>query len=378
MAVIQYDNFIGTNNKVEETRIICLGENQTTNEVDVYVVGVVENSDLSGVTKRYLNLLSEDNYINGNNGQIIANMKSNTTAPEGTFDFEASINFAMQNKKAKAGISTNLLEAIILGQGFYKDNNFIKIIGTNGFLAKNKCEINVPKASAVFAFEILNVQNGEMDGDRPKFIPNNFVKREVPSVALETYTLLDSGNTASTLIPCVYTANSSFSQADDASKMSVSFMRPCDTWDATESILTGAREVADITDLNKAYLEVDYMVTAVADPTDFGVNGDRICIINPTTGAFAIKTSDGTSTWTADVVGGFVPYAKITTNKLTTSTIALATDQRTLAVVTGVGGENNAGFVVNSRTEASKRFTYSIYTPENETWSLYAPVGVTC
>jgi len=386
MANIGYENAIYSNNKTSETRLLVMGRSESSTaldygKVDVYAIGVVENSDLSGITKRYLNITTEDNWINGNSGKLVANMKSNETAPESTFDFEASLDFNMQ-RRGRAGVSPNLLEAVMLGQGFYRGDDFIKIIGTNGYLAKNKCDINRIPASAFFYNEVMNLDQGMMIGDVMDFKFNSFLKREVPSFAIETYGVLDSGNVESKLIPCCYTANTSFAQADDTSKLSGTLMRSCDAWDSTDSILYGKKEENVLTDDNKSDFEVTYIVKNAtgAVPSDFGVSGDTILVINNTTGAFTIHTSTG-SAWTKSILGSFKKYARIGSNNQTSSTIALAVTKRAWCLVTEAGALLNEGFLVNTYDiGTTKDYLYGVYTPDRitQTWVDGTPIGTNC
>ena len=387
MAGISYENFIGINNKLVETRILFLGRNETTKKVDLYAVGVKDNSDLSGLTKRYMNVMTENNYVYNNAGQIMGNMPSQQTAPEATLDLEFSIDYSMKNEKLKAGMSSNLLETIMLGKAFYKGNDLIRVIGTNGTLKSalraSKCDMNIEAGLNLFGYFNDNLETGGMDGNDVVFTYNSFRKpyEEVP-FAIELVETPNDGKIQAQLLPYCSTGNTSASQADDTSKMTASVMRCCDIWDMENSLLSGQVFETAVTDLAKVNFEVDVIVqnaTGVV-PTDFGTNGMKIAVINKTTGAFTIHTSSG-SAWTSSTVGGFVGKAIISAKKLTATTIATADDGRYFASVTAVGATNNAGFVVNTITDNSaKDFVYSTYTPNPLTsvWELFVEEGAIC
>ena len=393
MAKLSIDNPLFVNNKLTETRVLFLAKNETSKKVDLFALPLVSYTDLSGITRRYLNITTENNYIYNNKGTIVADLPASQSSPEGTFDLEVSIDYNSQNTQARAGMATNLLEAIFLAQGFYVSGVYYSIIGTNGTQKKTgmkatKCEINRPAGASLFYYEINNLNVGAMDSTgKPVFTTNGFQKSklETASIALETYELLDSGNSSSTLIPYVYVGNTSFSQADDTAKMSATAMRPCDAWDAEESMLVGQREYNTITTTDKVYFEVDAIIqnSTGVNPTDFVIpNGGSatptICVVNKTTGAFTIQKSNGTA-WTAQAVGGFVGYAKISANKVGATTLALAEDVRGFAVVTSTGATNNAGTLVNAHDEgAAKDYVYLTYTLDrvNQTWVKYAPTSV--
>ena len=393
MAGIMKDNPLFVNNKLSDTRILFLGKNENTKKVALYALAVVTSTDLNGINRRYLSVTTENNYIYSNSGSIVADMPSQQTQPEGTFELEVSLDYNTQNVKAKAGMTTNLLESVLLASGFYHGNDWISIIGTNGTLKRTgikatKCEINRPAGASFFAYEINNLATSAIGADgRPVFTTNSFLKSklETGSWALETYELLDSGNSSSSLLPLCYLGNTSFAQADDTAKMSGTIMRPTDCWDSTESLLTGQREYNVITDLDKVYFEVDAIIQNAGGvaPSDFVLGANTtptIALIDSATGAFTIQTSNGVDTWTPSAVGGMVGYCKISANVSGASTLALATPQRVFAVVTSVGATNNAGFLVNTYDEgSSKDYVYSTFTLNRKTqeWEAYA-IEATC
>lgn len=387
MAGISYENFVGINNKLVETRILFLGRNESTKKVDLYAVGVKDNSDLSSLTKRYMNVMTENNYVYNNAGQIMGNMPSQQTAPEATFDFECSIDYSMKNETLKAGMSSNLLETIMLGKGFYKGADFIRVIGTNGTLKSalraTRCDMNIKSASNLFGYFNDNLEVGGMDGDETVFQYNSFRKvyEEVP-FALELVETPTDGKVEAKLIPYCSTGNTSASQADDTSKMTASLMRCCDIWDMENSILSGQIFETAVIDLNKVNFEVDYIVQEATGtvPTDFGTTGDVICLINKSTGAFTLHISTG-SAWNALATGGFVGKAIISSKNLTDGDIADATPGRYFTSVAEAGALNNAGFVVNTVTDDStKDYVYSTFTtnPLTSVWELFVESGNDC
>lgn len=391
MANLMIDNPLYVNNKLTETRVLFLAKNETNKKVDLFALPLVSYTDLTGITRRYLNVTTENNYVYNNKGAIVSDMPSQQTSPEGTFDLEVSIDYNSQNTKARAGMSTNLLESIFLAQGFYIDADFYSIIGTNGTQKKTgmkatKCEINRPAGSSLFYYEINNLNVGAMDSTgKPVFTPNGFQKSklETASIALETYELLDSGNTSSTLIPYVYVGNTSFAQADDTAKMSATAMRPCDAWDSEESMLLGQREYNVITTTDKVYFEVDAIIQNAGGvaPTDFTIDGittPTICLVDKDDGTFTIQKSNGTA-WSPESTGGFVGYAKISSNRVGATTLALAEDVRGFAVVNSTGAPTNAGTLVNTYDEGVlKDYVYSTFTLDriNQAWVKYAPTSV--
>ena len=385
---IDLQNFVGANNKLVETRILFMGRNETTKKVDLYAVGVVENSDLSGLTKRYMNVVTDSNYVKSNSGAIMANMPTDQTDPEATFDFECSIDYNMRNEKLKAGNSSNLFEAIMLGKGFYKGADFIRVIGTNG-LAKTsgikgtKCDISVT-ASNLLGYFNDNLEVGAMDETgETVFQYNSFRKtlEEVP-FALELKTTATDGSIEAQLIPYCSAPNVTLAQSDDTNKMSASIMRCCDIWDMEDSILSGQAFEAQLTDLSKVSFEVDYILqnTGGVNPSDFGVSGDVIVVVDSADGSFTIQTSDGLA-WTTSVVGGFVGKAIISSKKLGTGTLAGSTDGRFFLSVTSVGATNNAGFVVNSiDDDSTKDYVFKTYTANRltKTWTDFVETDSNC
>ena len=388
MAGISYEGFSGINNKLVETIILFLGMNETDKKVDVYALGVKENSDLSGLTKRYMNVTTEDNYVYNNAGEIMANMPSQQTAPEASFDFECSIDYSMKNEKLKVGMSTNILETIMLGKTFYRGTDLIRIIGTNGSLKAgiraNKCGVNVEAGAGLLGYFNDNLEVGGYDDDGDSnFLYNSFRKlnEEVPVALLLVETATDASVTAK-LIPYCSTGNVSTSQADDTNKMTASLKRCCDIWDMQNSLLSGQGFETQLTDLNKVTFEVDYIIhnAGGVNPTDFGVSGDTIAIVDDADGSFTIATSDGLA-WTTSVVGGFVGKAIISSRKLGTATLAGATNGRFFLSVTSVGATNNAGFVVNTIADNStKDYIYKTYTanPLTSTWVEYVVADGDC
>ena len=176
MAGIMKDNPLFVNNKLSDTRILFLGKNENTKKVALYALAVVTSTDLNGINRRYLSVTTENNYIHSNSGSIVADMPSQQTQPEGTFELEVSLDYNTQNVKAKAGMTTNLLESVLLASGFYHGKDWISIIGTNGTLKRTgikatKCEINRPAGASFFAYEINNLATSAIGADgRPVYI----------------------------------------------------------------------------------------------------------------------------------------------------------------------------------------------------------------
>lgn len=346
MGAIDISNAQLSNGKMTENSLIVLAKNLTTNDISAYFIGIATLENLSDVRKKYLNTTTEDNYVMNSRGEIISNLPSNEANPEGTLTATFKVDWNSKIEGQAYGNATNLYESMIMGQTFYHGVDkcvVVSVLGSRKTGKKaTKCEIN-KGWKAFLAYEVQNLATGGLDASgNPTFVKNTFIDKvalEGTSVALETLTTMGNGKTSSMLFPVLTADNVPFSQNDDGDSYAVEFKITSDVWDGENSLATGARVEQALTSTGKTYLEVDYMVVSDIDPTDFGVSGDLICIVNPTTLAFSIKESTG-SAWNA-TTGTFKALAKISANKFTNTTLSVATNHRTFLVPATVSTAND-------------------------------------
>ena len=123
-------------------------------------------------------------------------------------------------------------------------------------------------------------------------------------------------------------------------------MKVGDIWNGQDSLIYNSVAKFVATDVYKIALEVDYIHSSATVPTDFGKAGQTLLLVNPTTGATKLYKTDGSTAWTAVATGNFKQYAVITSNKLSTTTVATAVAGR-VAVALKTIDIANAGFASN-------------------------------
>lgn len=349
----------------KDSQLFCYveGKNLTTKEVGLYIINIVAKENLTDLAKsNFLPYVTGDNWIRTSDGKISGRGTGEGAEPSATFTVTTKDDLNTYNADAKYGVANGLIEAIFRGQTFKHGNDTILVVGTNGTLMQSgekasRCEMDLDP-QYLFYYEASKLFVGQSIDDNGNIVTkaNNLrakSKRECKTVAFELYTLFDSGIEVTTLIPEAYANSVAISEDDSANTISAEFTRTGEVWNANQSLLYGAKYNFAITDLNKHSLEVDYIAqtaTGITDVTDFGVSGNTLAVVNSTTGAVLLYTSTG-SAWTPEVTGTMVVGCRISSNKHTTSTIALAVSQRCVIAMKTVGAGNTgtgANFAIDS------------------------------
>ena len=384
MAQVKADSPEFSNGRLTSTNLMVLGKNLTTSVVSLYVLAISKNENLSNVNKRFLNSTTEDNYVYDSTGALVADLTGQESAPASEISFTFNVDWNGKVEGQKYGQASNIYEAMIMGQSFKHGADTIIVVGTVGSRKSGKrataCEMNKDYGK-FFKKEYnrlatgLNTTTGETS-----YINNMFLdkaKMEANTTfAIENYTLMGNGKTSSLLFPALYTTNVGFSQADDGDTYTVPCMNKSDVWESENSLIFGARKDYAVGDTGKEFLEVDYIIVSATAPTDFSL-GKTICLINPTTKAFTIQTG-GASAWTINVAGTFNQFATISANKFSSSTLALATDERVFATV-DVADATNGGFAVDYDDSTVGVFpALKAYTLNRTTQLFESIVNVTC
>ena len=346
MGAIDISNAQLSNGRMSENNLIVLGKNIDSGDISAYFVGIATLENLSDVRKKYLNTTTDDNYVRNSRGEIITNLTSQEAEPTGELTATFKVDWNSRIEGQTYGNAHNLYEAMIMGQTFMHGTDKIMVVSVLGARKGNKradkCSINKAYKSFL-GLEAQYLNTGGLDASgNPVFVKNTFIDKvalEGTSVAMETLTTMGNGKTSSLLFPVLTADNVPFSQNDDGDSYAVAFKITSDVWEGENSLATGARVIEPLTATNKSYLEVDYMVVSITDPTDFGVSGDLMCIVNPTTLAFSIKESTG-SAWVA-TTGTFKALAKISANKITNTIIVSAISHRTFLVPATVSTAND-------------------------------------
>lgn len=317
-----------------ELLVSCLGRNLTSGSIDLYTILVTTKDPITG-----LNL---DNFISGNfdvsyvkasNGTNVGNNLLDEVDPEGTIDitFKDDYNFISSNSY---GFCRNKLLGMLRGETFTIGSDTIEVVGTNGNIKTDTVKIPVANLNLPFKDLLyyegnnLKISQGVLNG-QPTFRINSFINnynRTRKCVALEFYTASGSGKQSSYLFPYV-AVNTVTHDEGDENMYSVSAIRICDAWERENYFSSGVSSEDELTTDNIREIEVDYIVEATSEPTDFGESGDVICKINPTTGVFEIKVSDGSAWQDPASAGTFIAQARIFSKNHTTDTIANATQR---------------------------------------------------
>ena len=382
MADITNANLKTHNAKDSQLFCYVLGKNLTSKEVGLYIINIVAKENLTDLAKsNFLPYVTGDNWIRTSDGKISGRGTGEGAEPSATFTITTKDDLNTYNADAKYGIANGLIEAVFRGQTFKHGNDTILIVGTNGTLMQSnsdkasRCEMDLDP-QYLFYYEASKLFVGQSIDDNGNIITktNNLrakSKRECKTVAFELYTLFESGVEVTTLIPEAYANSVTISEDDSANSVSAEFARTGEVWNANQSLLYGAKYNFAITDLNKHSLEVDYIAqtaTGIAGVTDFGVNGDTLAVVNKTTGAVLLYTSTGLAWTPNNTTGTFVVGARITANKYTTSTIALAVPQRVAIAYKTVGTANTgtgANFAIDS-TGVTKNYVCKFFVQDRD------------
>ena len=375
MAIVDTSNVKLSNGKLYENNIHFLAKNMTDGIVSMFTLGIATLENLSGISKRFLPTTTSDNWVNGSDGSLLTNLPSNVEAPSSTITLTYKVDYNGRVEKTAYGLSSNIYEIATMGGSFYVGADKYVVVSTLGTFKNGKkatkCSIN-QVWGRVWRREYNNLFTGGFDEvtGEPIFETNTFiskVKQEAPNTfVLESTVTLGDGTVSSLLMPALYTTNSPISIDDGGDSYSLECMVVTDVVEGDNAITLNARKSYEVTYVNKPYLEVDYIVYGTALPTDFGVSGDVIAFVNSTTGAVLIETSDG-SAWTVNATGTFEQDAKITANKITTSTIASATAERNIVVLASANA-SNGGVATDFDTKVgTSQFYCKMFTQDRET-----------
>ena len=371
MAVVDISNTQLSNGKMTSTNLLVLGKNLTTNIVSLYVLGISTLENLSGISAQFLPISMDENLVYSSQGDIIGDLDSNMNSPTSTFTATFKVDYNSQIENQKYGMARNIYECMIMGQVFTHGSDLVRCVSVLGSAKTGKkatkCEINLSFGSFFKReYNFLRTGGVKNDGTLDTEV-NTFLdkaKRLNHGIALETYTLLGNGKSTSLLFPCIYAGSAPISQDDAGDSYAVEFMVKSDLFDSETPLTLGSRTSEDIDDTDKSYFEVDYVVlnSDIANITDFGVSGETMLLVNPTTLAFAVYTSNGTA-WTLYAgAGTMLQYCKISANKFTESTtVASATPQRVFVTAETVS-TSNTGVATDYNMGASSYPIVKTYT----------------
>lgn len=378
------------NSLYSELNMYFLARNLTDKKVSLFVMPIVSKSPVTDlVTSNYNPYMTGANYIKDSTGQTIDNLKSNTEDPSATFTLEHLADLKGYQTATPFGGVKNMFEIASLGGVFKVGADLYEVVGMNGLVLKNgakptKCEIGNDWKYLTYSMW-SRIKDGMAfdDNGKPVYKSNLYVNKpnaEVKSVALELYTLYDDSTSPTKFVPYAYTGKVMDNENETANTMSAEFTYASDIYESNESLLYGVPETSAIDAVGKQFLAVDYIIEATSNPTDFGVSGDTIALVDPTTGAVTLATSTG-SAWTAETTGTFITGGIIVANKVSASTLALATDVRTFVAVktpNGTNGGTCANFAYDT-TGATKNFLCKTnILGEDGTFAPFAPVGTDC
>ena len=373
----------------------ALGRNLSNKEVHTYILNIVGKDAITGIgMTNYVPYVTQNTYVKTSDGIIAGLVSSESSDPTG-----AELSLSLMNdlnsfqRDNAYGNPLGIIESILLGSTFTHMGDKIQIVGFNGTnmmsTAKaNKCEIG-HEYKNFFFWENSRLKDGMAidENGEPKFKSNTFINKpnkEVKTFALELYTLYDDETSETVLLPYCYASEVTKDEDTTANKLNATIQKVGESWFANESIIYGAKKAFGIDDLKKSSFEVDYIaqtVDGITSVIDFGVSGDVLAVVDKTDASVKIYVSTGSAWKLYAGVGTFDAYAKITSNYLTTSTIADANNQRGLVALKSASTSNTgvASLFAEDSTGATKNYIskFFIFDRESETILPYAPVS-TC
>ena len=346
MAYISTNNVQLSSGRLYDHNLLFLAKNITNGVVSLFALPIATLDGLSDLSKKYLNTATDDNYVYDSKGSVITNMTGQEQTPSATLTIGFKVDYNGRQEDVAYGLPSNIYEIAMMGGTFKIGADTYMVVSTTGTIREGKkasrCLIN-QEFGNLFKADWYYLWTGGIDSTtgEPVFQTNTFVdkaKLESNTFALESTTVLGSGKVSSLLMSALSVGNVPMSTADDADTYSAEATLYVDVKEGNAPMTENARKTFAVADTNKTFLEVDYIVSNTTAPAD-GVSGDVIAIVNPTTLAVKIATHDGTN-FVDDVTGTFKQYARISANKFTTSTKALATSQRAFIVLKTVDATN--------------------------------------
>lgn len=384
------------NSRYSELNMMFLACNLTTKTVSFFILPLLGKSPLTDTSRgNYVPYITEDNFVKLSNGITTDNLKGDTSDPNSKFTIEIKENLNSYQVETPFGNVRNMFEIGALGSVFKYGSDLYEIVGMNGLISKTggrptKCEIGNDWKYLTYSMW-SKVRDGQAIDNLGKPITktNIFTTKpsgEVKSVMFELYIVYNENVTPTTIYPYAYTGDVKQSETDSANTLSAEFTRCSDLFEANDSFIYSLPTTdAVMTTLGKQFLTVDYIIANAGGvaPTDFGVSGATLCLVNTTNGSFTLKTSTGLA-WTAEAVGDMIIGGVISSNKNGASTLALANvapQKSYVAVKTPLA--NNTGTLANfayDTTGTVKNYVCKAYVldQDNETFAPFDASGTIC
>lgn len=365
-----------------------LAVDSETKEVKLVVIGVPSKEPVADQTKgTFLKSNNAKQYTRTYDGDISGTVLLDQEDPSASLSLSMAMdyNFIKEND---LGFERDVLNAFLLGQSIRYGSGKLAMLGVTGnFKTGNKataCQLGhewgdlfrkewgylvVDGAFNAETYEPLKKKNTLL------YSQNLITKAYV----METYTLSGSGKDENIMNPCVATMSLSASEGDTNS-LSLDLDISADMYSRDGFVFEGIvvdRANADGTIVEE--LGVQYIVKSATAPTDFGNNGDKIAMVDPTTGEITIMVSDG-SAWSEFGAGTtFLKYARISAPAVTEDTLANAVEGVAFISVhtpdaTDLSGSIASEYVLDA-TGATKNYICEVlmYEREEEEFIKYVP-----
>ena len=327
------EDFVARTNT--ELTFSFLAVNNSTKKVGLYVVAVPTKQPITGAIKgNWLKSNYAMNYVAINNGDIAGTTLADQEEPTGelTLTFNQDFNLIQENSN---GFQRNILEALLMGQSISDGSgNKIAMLGSQGNYKTDtkatRCQLNLEFGHLVAKEWKKLIVDGAFDEDtyEPIKKTNTLIySKSLTSKGfiMETYSLSGSGKEECCMCAVCMYSDMTADEADTANTTAITLQPFADYYSRPQFLYEGVESDIEVDSVVEE-LKVDYIVENASDPTDFGVSGDKIAIVNPTTGVVVIKESTGLA-WDAYGAGKtFLEYARISATKTTTDTIANAVD----------------------------------------------------
>lgn len=364
-----------------------MGVSKDTKKVGLYAMYLPTREPVTGQMRGgFLKANNEVSYETVADGSIAGTVLLDQQDPSAdiSLTWKVDFNFLKEND---FGFEKDVLNALLLGQAVDNGADRIGMLGTTGNSKIGKkatrCEVGQGWGDLTKKEWGYLILDGALDEDlNPVREKNTLIYSKnliTKCFIMETYTLSGSGK-GECLLNTAVSANNLSSDEGDTNTTNADLMISADMHAREAFLYEGA--VADkerTTDVLEE-MAVDYIVTAEAEPTDFGTTGQRIALVSPTTGIVAIYVTDG-SAWTQVVNKTFVQYARISAPAMTEDTIANAVDGVAFVTVaepdatelTGVASrydKDGAGAVTNFVCEVFA------YDRDEELFIKYVPTDV--
>lgn len=354
------------------------GLNLTTKEIALYRMLLPTAGAMTKSVKAFDGTMPEFSVVKAVSGSNSGVVRGNYADPEMEMSIEIREDFngIGLTSDNKSGVSKDLIQAIFKGQTFKHGSDLIRVVSVNGSVIERKkaqpCELN-REFGNLLAYETKNLFDGSAMKGSKIALKTNFYDESYKAfsnaVMLESAETL--GSRAYTLRIANYYPTVESITENDASENTIQLggMKCGEFWSAGNFFMDGLVSEGD-TDLEKINYTVDYVVVNATDPTDFGTSGEKAIIIDPTTGAFTIKETNGTDTWTAVSTGTFkAGQGRVFSTKFVVgATVASATTQNTFVSVKTAGADNSG---------VASNFAYnSAIIEEAETGSIPSPIVV--